>query len=66
MVLEGLCCPGSRCRHEVREGTGLQLSEKNNRNSLSALRKTCSGSFKHCVILKPSSKKDSDMLVTLV
>lgn len=28
MVLEGLCCLGSRYKHEVREGTALQLSEE--------------------------------------
>lgn len=28
MVLEGLCCPGSRYRHKVRQGTALQLSKK--------------------------------------
>lgn len=27
-VLEGLCCPGSRYRHEAREDTALQLSER--------------------------------------
>lgn len=30
-VLEGLCCPGSRYRHEAREGTALQLSERTNK-----------------------------------
>lgn len=69
MVLEVLCCPGSRYKHAVREDTALQLSENKTKNT--EVHFLCTWKdmkwiiYKFtCVDFKLNSKKYNVMLVT--